>query len=122
MKKEALAQMLSSEFCEIYRKSHFTEHVWATPSTFFIDNSLFEYANYFHNYQHVISDNDNYCNWTRTQNHLVLKRTLNHLAKLLKLLKLTLIKSSRCFGIAKKATTLQMHHMYSTLKRRGKDV
>ena len=24
------------------------------------------------------------CNWTRTQNHLVLKRTLNHLAKLVK--------------------------------------
>ena len=24
----------------------------------------------------------NDCNWTRTQNHLVLKRTLNHLAKL----------------------------------------
>ena len=24
------------------------------------------------------------CNWTRTQNHLVLKRTLNHLAKLTK--------------------------------------
>ena len=23
-----------------------------------------------------------FCNWTRTQNHLVLKRTLNHLAKL----------------------------------------
>ena len=23
-----------------------------------------------------------YCNWTRTQNHLVLKRTLNHLASL----------------------------------------
>ena len=23
------------------------------------------------------------CNWTRTQNHLVLKRTLNHLAKLI---------------------------------------
>ena len=22
------------------------------------------------------------CNWTRTQNHLVCKRTLNHLAKL----------------------------------------
>ena len=22
------------------------------------------------------------CNWTRTQNHLLLKRTLNHLAKL----------------------------------------
>ena len=27
-----------------------------------------------------------YCNWTRTQNHLVLKRTLNRLAKLAKLL------------------------------------
>ena len=26
----------------------------------------------------------NDCNWTRTQNHLVLKRTLNHLAKLAK--------------------------------------
>ena len=24
------------------------------------------------------------CNWTRTQNHLVRKRTLNHLAKLTK--------------------------------------
>ena len=24
------------------------------------------------------------CNWTRTRNHLVLKRTLNHLAKLAK--------------------------------------
>ena len=24
------------------------------------------------------------CNWTRTQNHLVLKRTLNHLTKLAK--------------------------------------
>ena len=23
-----------------------------------------------------------FCNWTRTQNHLVLKRTLNHLARL----------------------------------------
>ena len=28
--------------------------------------------------------NINDCNWTRTQNHLVLKRTLNHLAKLAK--------------------------------------
>ena len=27
------------------------------------------------------------CNWTRTQNHLVLKRTLNHLAKLASLAK-----------------------------------
>ena len=28
------------------------------------------------------NDMGNDCNWTRTQNHLVLKRTLNHLAKL----------------------------------------
>ena len=29
------------------------------------------------------TQNNSYnCNWTRTQNHLVLKRTLNHLAKL----------------------------------------
>ena len=27
------------------------------------------------------------CNWTRTQNHLVLKRTLNHLAKLVQCLR-----------------------------------
>ena len=27
------------------------------------------------------------CNWTRTQNHLVLKRTLNHLTKLASLVK-----------------------------------
>ena len=30
------------------------------------------------------------CNWTRTQNHLVLKRTLNHLAKLAKWLSVCL--------------------------------
>ena len=29
-------------------------------------------------------DSNSDCNWTRTQNHLVLKRTLNHLAKLAK--------------------------------------
>ena len=29
---------------------------------------------------HLMSD----CNWTRTHNHLVHKRTLNHLAKLVK--------------------------------------
>ena len=29
---------------------------------------------------HILEYGD--CNWTRTQNHLVLKRTLNHLAKL----------------------------------------
>ena len=29
-------------------------------------------------YQYLTSD----CSWTRTQNHLVLKQTLNHLAKL----------------------------------------
>ena len=31
------------------------------------------------------------CNWTRTQNHLVLKRTLNHLAELAKWLSCVLI-------------------------------
>ena len=30
----------------------------------------------------TVKQND--CNWTRTQNHLVCKRTLNHLAKLTK--------------------------------------
>ena len=32
----------------------------------------------------IIDDNDNDCNGTRTHNHLVHKRTLNHLAKLAK--------------------------------------
>ena len=32
-----------------------------------------------------------YCNWTRTQNHLVLKRTLNHLAKLVNLITNTIL-------------------------------
>ena len=43
------------------------------------------YANHIPNnsssYKYKSSD----CNWTRTQNHLVLKRTLNHLAKLVSL-------------------------------------
>ena len=34
----------------------------------------------------------NDCNWTRTQNHLLLKRTLNHLAKLAKWLSCVLSK------------------------------
>ena len=32
------------------------------------------------------------CNWTRTQNHLVRKRTLNHLAKLASLAKLLSVR------------------------------
>ena len=32
----------------------------------------------------VPNDADSDCNWTRTHNHLVHKRTLNHLAKLAK--------------------------------------
>ena len=37
------------------------------------------------------------CNWTRTQNHLVLKRTLNHLAKLTKWLRCVL--STYLYGV-----------------------
>ena len=36
------------------------------------------------------------CNWTRTQNHLVLKRTLNHLAKLAK--RLSCVLSTYLYG------------------------
>ena len=34
--------------------------------------------------RNVLIEKRSDCNWTRTQNHLVLKRTLNHLAKLAK--------------------------------------
>ena len=30
IKKEALAQVFSCEFCEIFKNTFFTEHVWAT--------------------------------------------------------------------------------------------
>ena len=36
----------------------------------------------FHTHKVYVKTNTYDCNWTRTQNHLVLKRTLNHLAKL----------------------------------------
>ena len=32
IKKEALAQMFSCEFCEISKNTFFTEHLWATAS------------------------------------------------------------------------------------------
>ena len=32
IKKEALAQVFSCEFCEISKNTFFTEHVWATAS------------------------------------------------------------------------------------------
>ena len=32
VKKEALAQVFSCEFCEIFKNTFFTEHVWATAS------------------------------------------------------------------------------------------
>ena len=35
-------------------------------------------------YKNIFQTLWNACNWTRTQNHLVLKRTFNHLAKLTK--------------------------------------
>ena len=43
IKKEALAQMFSCEFCEIFKNTFFTEHLWVTVSViileiFFITN------------------------------------------------------------------------------------
>ena len=40
-------------------------------------NELIKLSSHFVEFEQFKSD----CNWTRTQNHLVLKRTLNHLAK-----------------------------------------
>ena len=34
----------------------------------------------------ILSNEDRDCNWTRTHNHLVRKRTLNHLTKLAKVI------------------------------------
>ena len=48
---------------------------------FIINEPRFE-----HNIYKGLSD----CNWTRTQNHLVYKRTINHLAKLAKLFGISL--------------------------------
>ena len=41
-------------------------------------------VNWFSNNEIKLNTDKCDCNWTRTQNHLVLKRTLNHLAKLAK--------------------------------------
>ena len=35
IKKEALAQMFSCEFCEISKNIFFTEHLWTTASVFY---------------------------------------------------------------------------------------
>ena len=32
IKKETLAQVFSFEFCEIFKNTFFTEHIWATAS------------------------------------------------------------------------------------------
>ena len=32
LKKETLAQVFSYEFCEIFKNTFFTEHLWATAS------------------------------------------------------------------------------------------
>ena len=34
IKKETLAQMFSCEFCEIFKNTFFTEHLWTTSSRF----------------------------------------------------------------------------------------
>ena len=36
IKKEALAQVSSCEFCEISKNTFFTEHLWTTASKFFL--------------------------------------------------------------------------------------
>ena len=36
IKKETLAQMFSCEFCEIFKNTFFTEHLWTTASECFM--------------------------------------------------------------------------------------
>ena len=36
LKKETLAQVFSYEFCEIFRNTFFTEHLWTTASAIFL--------------------------------------------------------------------------------------
>ena len=55
----------------------------------------------------------NDCNWTRTQNHLVLKRTLNHLAKLEHLDQLKLLMS--CFNCSKVRGQHKLRHFVQHL-------
>ena len=91
IKKETLAQVFSREFCKISRNSFFTEHLRTFASDLDLNGYLtekdsrivifknysFSEGIYYSLYTLALSD----CNWTRTQNHLVRKRTLNHLAK-----------------------------------------
>ena len=35
IKKETLAKVFSCEFCEISKNTFFTEHLWATSSSYF---------------------------------------------------------------------------------------
>ena len=36
-KKETLAQVLSCEFCEIFKNNFFTEHLWTTASNLILN-------------------------------------------------------------------------------------
>ena len=54
-------------------------------------NELIKLSSHFAEFEQFKSD----CNWTRTQNHLVLKRTLNHLAKLKSRPNLKVIKNNK---------------------------
>ena len=36
LKKETLAQVFSCEFCEIFKNTFFTEHIWTTASVYTI--------------------------------------------------------------------------------------
>ena len=40
IKKETLANVFSREFCEISKNTFFTEHVWATASTSFLNTEV----------------------------------------------------------------------------------
>ena len=40
IKKEALPQVFSCQFCQISKKAFLTEHLWATASAFLINSSV----------------------------------------------------------------------------------
>ena len=47
IKKEALAQAFSCEFCEIFKNTFFTDHLWATASNNFkLEDELGSTSNY----------------------------------------------------------------------------
>ena len=71
-----------------------------TKSFFFTTGKLrYTLTYYIENFKQWHSNSCD-CNWTRTQNHLVLKRTLNHLAKLA-LVKFKRTKSTAFFDTKK---------------------